>query len=198
MATQLPVTVAVEGSTDTPVARRLLTHLGLDAGPIHESNGKFRLDRNLLGYNNAAAHAPWFVLRDLNHDAPCPGALVLHLMPMPASRMCFRIAVRETEAWLLADREELARYLSVSISQVPNNPEQLEDPKLTLINIARRSRRRAVREDFVPRVGTSAMVGPGYLARITDYVTRYWRPDVAAESCRSLAHCLQALHRWNV
>jgi hypothetical protein len=192
----IPVTVAVEGSTDTPVVRKLLAHLGLDMGAVHEKNGKLGLDQRLLGYNNAAEYAPWLVLRDLNHDAPCPSALIMRLLPQCASQMCFRIAVREMEAWLLADREKLAQYLSIPISRVPLNPENIESPKLALINLARRSRRRSVRDDFVPAPGITASVGPGYLARVTEHAMRYWRSDVAAESCRSLARCLRALRRW--
>lgn len=196
MTSPVFVTIAVEGPTDSPVARRLLTHIGLDAGPIHEKNGKNGLDKRLTGYNNAAANAPWLVLRDLDHDAPCAGDLVNALLPNPSAQMCFRIAVRKMEAWLLADREQLARYLSVSIASVPSNPEQVEDPKLTIVNLARRSRRRAVREDIVPVRGTTATVGPGYLARITEFATDHWRPDVAALSCSSLKRCLDSLGRW--
>jgi hypothetical protein len=189
----IPVTVAVEGPTDTPVARKVLAYLNLDVGAVHEKNGKLGLDQRLSGYNSAAEYAPWLVLRDLNHDELCPSALIKRLLPKPAAQMCFRIAVREMETWLIADRETLAEYLSIPISQVPLNPEELNNPKLTLVNLARQSRRRGIRYDFVPAEGISATVGPGYLAGVTEYVTRYWRPEIAAKSCRSLAHCLQAL-----
>jgi hypothetical protein len=192
----IPVTLAVEGTTDIPVARRILAHLGLEVAVIYERGGKAGLDSSLTGYNRAAAFAPWLVLRDLNHDAPCASELIHRLLPRPAAQMVFRVPVRETEAWLLADREELARYLGVSLSKVPSSPDLLEDPKLSLINLARRSDKRAIREDFVPEEGITSVVGPGYVARIIEYATNHWRPNAAADVSPSLARCLRALARF--
>ncbi len=63
-------------------------------------------------------------------------------MPDPAPYMCFRVAVREVEAWLLADREQIARFLSIARSRVPQSPETLDNPKQRLVELARHSRRR--------------------------------------------------------
>lgn len=189
------VTLAVEGPVDVPVARRILATVGLEAGPVHRQGGKMGLDKKLHGFNCAAAFSPWLVLRDLDHDEPCAGALVARLLPEAATRMCFRIAVRETEAWLLADRDRIAAYLSVPASLVPSEPERLDDPKQALINLARKSRKRILREDLVPLEGSTAQVGPGYLAQVSEYVSGPWRPEVAARTSQSLARCLAALHR---
>src|SRR5579883_841622 len=108
--TRSPITIAVEGQTDVPVARRLIAYVGGEVGPIHVTRGKARLDGQLAGYDRAAAFAPWFVLRDLNGDAPCAGVLKQRLLPASAAGMCLRIPVRSVEAWLLADRERVAAY----------------------------------------------------------------------------------------
>jgi hypothetical protein len=189
------ITLAVEGPVDVPVARRLLATVGLEAGPVYGKGGKTSLDQKLHGFNRAAAFSPWLVLRDLDHDEPCPGVLVARLLPRASARMCFRIAVRETEAWLLADRDQIAAYLSVPVSLVPGDPEQLDDPKQALVNLARKSRRRILREDLVPLEGSTAKIGPGYLARVSEYVGGPWRPEVAARTSQSLARCLAALQR---
>ena len=97
------VEVALEGATDEPVARRLLESVGLDVGSVRITDGKPALDSNLQGYAAAARYWPWFVLRDLDHDEPCAGALVARLVSNPPLRLCLRIAVREVEAWLLGD-----------------------------------------------------------------------------------------------
>lgn len=55
--------------------------------------------------------------------------------------MCFRIAVREVEAWLLADAEQAAGFLAVPLARIPAEPETLPDPKATLIALAGRSRK---------------------------------------------------------
>ena len=51
----------------------------------------------------------------------------------------FRIAVREVEAWLIADREALAGFLKIKIMHVPYKPEELVDPKRVLLELATRA-----------------------------------------------------------
>lgn len=191
----LPVyfNVAVEGASDIPIAERLLAESGHHVHAIYDQRGKGRLDRNLHRYNTAARFSNWLVLRDLDHDAPCAGAMAGQLLPDRSERMYFRIAVREVESWLLADRQSIARSLSVRIGLVPEDPESVDDPKAEIVRLARSSRSRATREDLVPAPGTSAPVGPGYLSWVAEYASTKWRPSVAADRSRSLARCMAAL-----
>src|SRR6266849_4052476 len=142
---------AVEGLVDEAVARRLIAQVGATPGPVYGRNGKEFLRQRLGGYNLASQHSPWLVIVDLNHEVGCAPDLRLQWLPAPARFMCFRVAVRETEAWLLADRERIARFLGVAIARVPRDPEALDDPKQTVVNLASRSRRRAIREEMVAR-----------------------------------------------
>lgn len=190
------VSVAVEGDTDAAVAERLLQHAGHEAGRVYVAHGKTNLTSLLAGYNNAAKYWFWFVLRDLDHDASCAPALVENLLPQVASRMVLRVAVREMEAWLLGDCERVAWFLAVPAKLIPGDPESLDHPKRALVDIARQSKRRTVREDMVPREGSTAQVGPGYTSRVIEYAHAHWRPDVAATRCGSLRRCLAALQRW--
>jgi len=188
---------AAEGPTDEAVLKRLLAEAGAVPGAVYGKNGKQRLKRDLRGYNHAARYAPWFVLVDLDQDAPCPSALREEWLPEPAPRMCFRIAVREVEAWLLADRERISAFLGVGTVKVPRDPETLEDPKRTLVDLARQSRRRDIREDMVPRPGSGRSVGPAYTSRMIEFAVDAgrWRPEVAAVNSRSLGRCRNALKR---
>jgi hypothetical protein len=200
--TSNPVVIsgAVEGDVDEAVLGRLVEHVGAALGPIHGKQGKTHLRRRLGGYNRAAHFSPWVVLVDLDQDADCAPPFRTSWLPNPAPLMCFRVAVREVEAWLLADREHLARFLSVGISRVPVDPEAVDDPKRTMIDLATLSRRRDIREDMVPRSGSGRIVGPAYTSRLIEFVvdTRAgWRPDVAASSSASLNRCLGRL-RWLV
>lgn len=115
--------------------------------------------------------------------------------------MLLRIPVRAIEAWLLADRERLAAFLGISVAIVSLNPELEADPKATLINLARRCRQTALREDIVPRPGSGAPVGPVYTGRIQQFVTgskHRWRPEVAAEHSDSLRRCIDSLRNWKL
>ncbi|HEY7213346.1 MAG TPA: hypothetical protein VIC28_01890, partial [Thermoanaerobaculia bacterium] len=188
--------VAVEGDLDAAVVRRLITQAGLSMGPVYGRRGKDLLDKGLRGYNNAARHACWLVLRDLDHDAGCAPELVRSLMPEPSAYMRFRVAVRQVEAWLLADRARVADLFQVSLDVIPPNPETLDDAKWVMVQLARRSRNRRLREEIVPEANTSAKVGPGYTARMIEFATNLWRPQIAKLSTPSLASCLRSLERW--
>jgi len=189
---------AVEGTVDEAVLRCLLAHVGAQPASIYGKNGKTPLRRQIRGYNEAARRSPWVVLIDLDHDAVCAPELRTSWLPDPAPLMCFRIAVREVEAWLLADRERLARFLGIAVSRVPRNPEILEDPKRALVDLAAGSRKSAIREDIMPRPGSGRPVGPAYTSRIIEFVNdprSGWRPDVAAQSADSLRRCLRCIRR---
>jgi len=190
------VSGAVEGLLDEAVIKRLIAHVGARAGPIYGKTGKAQLLRRLSAYNQAAQFWPWVVLLDLDQDADCaPPYRAAHL-PQPAPKMCFRIAMREVEAWLFADRERLARFLAVPERTIPAHPEMVHSPKDAMAQLAHRSRRRDVREDLAPRPSSGRRVGPAYSSRLIQFVddtVQGWRPDVAAQASASLARCLRCL-----
>ena len=177
---------AVEGPTDEAVLRRVLEHFGVTLGSVYGRSGKATLLRQLRSYNQAAQFWPWIVLVDLDRDAECAPPARSEWLPAPAPKMCFRIAVREVESWLLADRETLASFLGTALSRMPANPESLDDPKAALVNLARASRRRDIRVDMVPRPGSGRSEGPAYASRLIEYAQGFWRPDIAAQHADSL------------
>lgn len=187
------ISSAVEGIVDEAIIGRLINHVGGERGTVYGKAGKQPLLDRLAGYNQAAQHAPWAVLVDLDSDYACAPDAVQAWLPIQAALMRFRVAVREAEAWLLADRASLARYLRVSAALVPRDPETLPEAKQTLVDLARRSRNRAVREDMVPRAGSGRQVGAGYTARVIEFVTSSWQPATAATTSASLNRCLAAL-----
>jgi hypothetical protein len=187
------VSCAVEGDLDDVIVRRLLNHLGLMPGKVYGRTGKQYLRQNIAGYANAARHSPWFVLVDLDDEAECGAALVEAWLPDPPPMMALRVAVREAEAWLLSDRSNLARFLNVSRAIVPLRADELPDPKLTMVNIARRSRTRAIREGLPPRPGSRRSIGPLYVTELSRFVIDDWDIDGAGETSDSLNRCLAAL-----
>lgn len=195
------ISAAVEGIIDEALVRCLIQHVGATLGPVYGKKGKSKLLKNMRGYNEAARRQPWLVLVDLDQDAGCAPPLCATWLPQPAPKMCFRVAVREAEAWLLADRDRLARFLQVSASTIPSDPESINDPKQTMVNLARRSRKRSIKKDMVPRLESGRQVGPAYSSRLIEFIEdkrKGWRPDVAAASCSSLARCLRCLNRLTV
>ncbi len=177
----------VEGDTDLPVVRKLAEDAGLDITSEIDCAGKDYLDEHLDAYNAAAQGSPWFVLRDLDTDAPCAGDYIRNRALAPETWMCFRLAVREMEAWLLADSESIARFLKVPRNAVPANPDADADPTRTIVNLARRSTSAKVQKALVPKPGISAQVGPLYEAKIIEFARDYWSLDRACQNSASLA-----------
>lgn len=195
MKKQVTISAAVEGLVDEAVVRKLIDVAGGNAGAVFGKRGKPYLRQSILGFNNAARYSPWFVLVDLDHDEECAPPMRTDWISDPAPYLCFRVAVREIEAWLMGDVESLASFLGVARSRIPINPESLPDPKTEMVNLARHSRRRDIRFDMVPREQSGRVVGPAYTSRLIEYVQTLWRPHVAVEYIDSLRRAVDDLKR---
>ena len=183
---------AVEGDVDESVLRRAAQYAGLAVERVYGRKGKPHLKAGVSGYNSAAKHEPWLVLVDLDDDE-CPASLRQEWLPEQTDYMCLRVAVREVEAWLLADARNAAPFLGVSKSLLPKDADSVADPKATLVRLARRSRWRPIREGLVPLSGSGRQVGPLYVTRLRAFAAERWDPVVAAERSESLGRSLTAL-----
>jgi hypothetical protein len=196
MYTSIVISAAVEGDLDEAVARRLIAQAGGTPGDIYGKHGKSALRRRIAGYNNAARRCPWLVLVDLDREFNCAPLLCEDWLPSgAAAQLCFRVAIRAVEAWLMADAETLAKFLGVARSKIPRGPEGSGDPKADMVNLARSSRRREIRDDIVPRPEGGRQVGAAYSSRLIEYVAFHWRPEVASQRAESLLRATNCLRR---
>ena len=169
----IPVNLAVEDELSGAVVLRLLAHANKEyvVGTTYGLRGYGYLRRTVHGWNRAAQGVPFVLVTDLDRY-PCPSALIADwLTGQPHPNLIFRVAVREIEAWLLADRQSLAKHLAVPEAIVPTTPEGESDPKRSLISVARRSRSRTIRARIVPKVGSTSQQGPDYNACLIEFVT---------------------------
>jgi len=187
------VSGAVEGIVDEAVFRRLVRESEGHTGPVYRKNGKGALLSRLPGYNHAARFGPWFVLLDLDRDADCAPPFRDRWLGHPEPRMCFRIAVRSVEAWLMADGARMAQFLRVQPSLLPSAPDALSHPKQALIELVRQSPMRDLRADMLPRPGSGRVVGPAYSSRLIEFVEARWRPETAERRSDSLRRCVLRL-----
>jgi len=192
----LVVNIAVEGNLDEAVLKKVLASVGIEVAYVYGKRGKDHLRANIKRYNQAARHERWVVLVDLNNDAECPPPFIASWLPTRDPNLQLRIAVRSVEAWLLAERNQMARFLSVSEQRLPIRPEDGEEPKTTLINIARRSKSKAIRTDIVPKDGSTAIQGPGYTTCLIEFAIKYWDPERAASNAPSLKRSINSLLQW--
>lgn len=194
------VRVVVEGPSDLAAVETILASRGAraDLDRAIVTGGKTNLDPRVDGYNAAARHGSWFVLRDADHDGDdCPVRLRERLLApeRQAASLSLRIAVRSLEAWLLADVDAVADHFKVPQSRLPARPEEENRPKQVLVNACRSSRRSDVRRGVVPPAGSPRTVGPEYVAFVSEFFLRAWRPDEAAASAPSLARALAEIDR---
>ncbi|MFZ5442913.1 MAG: hypothetical protein ACOZQL_23105 [Myxococcota bacterium] len=192
------LSVVFEGPTDEPVVRKLAAEAGFEITLAMAAQGKARLDAALQKYVAAARRSPWFVLRDLDSDAECAPQWI---EGRTLGELCLRIAVRETESWLLADDEAFSAFFRVSRARVPPRPDELRDPKRAIVDLVQHSTSPRLRAAIVPAPGRATQVGPGFVATIVEFATNHWRPAVASRRSESLERARRAMsslrQRWS-
>lgn len=107
-----------------------------------------------------------------------------------------RVAVREVEAWLLADREAFAEFLGISVTLMPQDADAIADPKQKLINLARKSKNKTLREGIVPNSKTTAKIGRDYNGQLIPFVKQIWKVDSAIPNSSSLERAMKALLKF--
>jgi hypothetical protein len=197
--TTIPVNLVAEGLLDEQVLRHLLTQCGRPfmPGVCYGKRGRAHLEQNLPRFNRASAYQPFIVLADLDRD-DCPPSLVRRWLPQGTHpNMILRIAVREVESWLLADRESFAGFLGVSVAKVPTQPDNETDPKLYIVSLARRSRYKKLREGVAPFSGSTSRVGKNYVGQLTRFILSQWSAERARHHSPSLNRALDALQHFS-
>ena len=195
---QTPINLLVEDPLGDVVLRKILEKSSGNfcAGVCYGLRGYNYIKDKISGFNKAARGTPFLVLVDL--EAECPPLQIVEWLPAPRHpNLLFRIAVKETESWLICDRIGLASFFSVSSSLITRNTDEIEDPKQFIINLARRSRRRTIRESIAPKPASTAKVGPDYNGQLALFVNNYWDIDLATQNSESLRHTLNALNNFS-
>jgi hypothetical protein len=201
----VPINLAVEDVLSEQVLRALLQQCGRDyeVGAVYRKGGFGYLRTKLAGFNNAAKGMPYLILTDLD-SRPCPTDLIetwfgCELKNYSRRRnhnLLFFIAVREVEAWLLADRESFASFLRIKVDQIPRQPDQIAHPKKELIDLVRKTKIRRLREDIVPRDGSIISIGPDYNGRLAEFVGNRWRVGAAENNSPSLRRAGDILRKF--
>lgn len=139
--------------------------------------------------NVARSVMPVLMLADADQDS-CVVRQLRGISSTIEPNLCLRLAVREAEAWLLADTQGFSQFLDVSSALMPRDPESIADPKQSLLNLLKKSKRRILREEMLPVKGASSPVGFGYNLHLKDFISDGWCPIRAAERAPSLARAI--------
>jgi hypothetical protein len=179
---------------DEAAAFRLITAVGHSPGVCYGKKGCGYIQKKIQGFNRSARSTCYLTLVDLmDTEFSCPPDVLAGWVPHLDPNMLFRVVVRELESWLLADRQNIADFLSVSLIRIPENPEEIRDPKRELVDIARRSRNPRVRRSLVPDFGSTAQVGKLYVSEMNTFINTQWDPQIARRMAPSLDSCLSKL-----
>ena len=155
-------------------------------------NGKMK--RRINAYNNASQFGHYFIITDLD-NYQCASFLIKDwLQDQRSGKLLFRVAVHEVESWLLADRENFAAFFSISQNLVPLKPDNETDPKRIVISLAKRSRKREIREAVVP-IDEYASIGPGYNIQFQNFIQNSWDIESARKNSPSLDRAIKSLER---
>lgn len=191
------VYIATEDALSEAVADRLIEeeNRGLYVAGRLGRKGNGYLKRKLPRFKKIARSIPFLLLTDLDR-IECPALLIddwrgRTILP---EMLLFRVAVHETEAWLLADREGFSQFSGVPFHRIPNNSELIDNPKEVLLNLIRRYGKRAVKADILPERGSTAKIGLAYNQALCGFVQGAWSLDRAAQTANSLDRARRRLH----
>jgi len=184
--------LVVEDALSEAVMRKIIAtageHLEIDRPIVTRGSGNMR--RDIQRFREGSRAIPHIVVADLDRIACAPALREQWNLTKVPDTMLFSVAVREVEAWLLADREGISALLGIASHRVVQNPELEDDPKRTLVNLARRCRARKLREELVPVQGSVNQVGPVFNDRMAQFVVDVWSVERARLASPSLERTL--------
>lgn len=192
------LTCVYEDLLTASVIRRLVKEFNNEISIKQEINahGFGKIKRDILKYNNAAKYMPFFIITDLDKKE-CAVSLINEWFnnTKKEPELIFRVAIKEIDAWILADRNGIAKALNVSQSNIPAEPEKIEDPKAFLMQTAKKSKNREIRENFPPK-DAFAHQGPLYNILLTNFVSEEWNLTEARQHSKSLEKAYNALKEF--
>lgn len=182
------ISIATEDALSEAVAKKLVAHSApnMKVELTFRKGGYGYLRNNLRKFYEMASRVPVLLLTDLD-AASCPLELIQNWTggrSVPPG-LIFRVCVREIESWLLADSAGFSSLIGRNIGGALDRPDELPDPKRTLLNLAKRAPR-DVRNDLLVASGTMASQGVGYNSRLIDFVENIWNIHAATHRSPSL------------
>lgn len=191
------ISIGTEDILAEMAAEKILTSLPFEFYVLAKlrKQGNGYLKKNLTNFNQMAHNVSDFLLLTDLDMAECPLSVINDWRGETtlSTRLLFRIAVHETEAWLMADRNNFAEYLRIPVAKIPNSLDTVSDPKQLLLNLVRRYSPKKIRVELLPEAGSRAAFGMGYNPFLSTFIADHWQPDQAAHYSDSLKRTLDRL-----
>jgi hypothetical protein len=188
------VILAVEDELGEAISTKILNSFGIEIRIVLREGGNAYLRQKAPELNRSANGVDIFLLTDLDSPEDCPPGLIHSWIKGPLNpKFLFRVAVMEIESWLMADRAGFANFLSIPIHRIPSPTDDILKPKEYLVSLARRSKKRRLRDELVPEPGAKIPVGYGYNTRLMEFIREHWNLERAATISPSLKRTLDRL-----
>ncbi|MCY3742949.1 MAG: hypothetical protein OXH00_18190 [Candidatus Poribacteria bacterium] len=188
------IILAVEDELSESISTQILGHFDIEIWYTIRGKGNVSLRQKAPELNRSANGASIFLLTDLDSPKECPPGLIRSWIRGALNpSFLFRVAVMEVESWVMADRMGFADFLSVPSHRIPSPTDNILNPKEFLLALARRSKKKAVREALVPAQGATLSVGNQYNTLLSEFVQEHWNLERAASVSPSLKRTLDRL-----
>lgn len=198
----------VEDAPSADVARKLVAERNVSAtykllffeGFPAVTGGYGSLEKRCPSFLNMAKGGLYTIsLADLD-TRPCAAALIRQWFSIPdeqpielPKQVVFRVAIREVESWIMADRDAWAEHVEIPADNFSAAPDELPDPKLHLLNVIRKKGRKRYHKEMLP-IGI-ASIGPGYNDVLCEFVRQHWSPVRAGKNSPSLKRAIKAFRK---
>ncbi len=199
MKTQ-PIYLAVEDVLSEHIAKKIIDKYmkGYAPYPVGRKSGQSHILKKLSSYRKSAQKLPFLILVDLDRKE-CAALFKRELFgdkPLEKN-LLFRVAVREIESWILADKSGFCSYFGVPKDKLSDNPDDLEDAKQFLINAVQKyCKDKVYKADIAPSKQSGAVVGPAYNSSLLQFIDSSWSLDKAQAISPSLKRCVRALRNF--
>ena len=188
--------LAVEDRLSDAVATKILETFSVKIVKRIGFQGKSDLERKTPELNRAANGITVFMLTDLDSPRDCPPEFIRSWIKDTLNpRFFFRVAVMEVESWIMADRVGFANFLSIPLHRIPSLTDDILNPKEFLLSLARRSKKKTVREALLPARGATLSIGNEYNTLLSEFVRDHWDLERAASVSPSLKRTVDRIHQ---
>jgi len=197
------IRIAFEDQLSEFVIRKLFSHLSLNFQIVclnknYSRTGFGYIKDSINKWNSADDSLLFFVLTDLDKYNCAPELIQGWIKNPIRSNLFFRVAVREVEAWLLADDDNFSKYTGLDfdfIEKETRDVEKITDPKEKLLSLVKRSKKRELITDIVREESSQLKQGPAYNTRLQEYLDHHWDINKARLKSDSLDRALKALEQ---
>ena len=194
---------AVEDDPSEAVAIKLINQEKNNNCKVRELGGSGRgypsIFKRLDEYNETSKDSgePVIIFIDLD-NIRCAPRLLGNLQKshpikdrQPPNKFQIRIAVREVESWLLADKQGMETYFGISQNAIHPSPEKLRDPKQELLNLIKGKAKAKFKRAMLPK--GKGTIGTGYNDYLVDFINTVWDSTRACANADSLVRAIKRI-----